>query len=439
MKIIELCEVAIIEAVRIWVTFLYVKIFFTRRTSRCINLFLGVLSFLLSTIAYIFFENIIVNIIVTLFVCLIISQTGIGSVQKKIFFSLSITGVSIAIDFIVGYVFMEIPSANDYDFIVSAISVMVFLLSSVFVSRLVRTRTDVFSQQFSGMIIILIASIGTMFILSQDSSVSRGLVLFIGVAFLITDFIIFYLYDVISTKFVVEQEKNQIYNQMLAYEKQLRLNIENDKIVRSIRHDMINHLAGIYNYLKTGSVDKAKEYIEVMEEKLSETRNYVNSGVIGIDSILNYKISEALRQGIDVMTDISIPEELNFKEFDLNIIIGNLMDNAIEAAEKINENVREPIRVNIKCMSGCLVIKIDNQCIEADLNIKDGTYISTKTDKLSLHGYGLKNVNNVVNQNDGIIETKSENDRFFVQVTMPVQENISICARNMSIRAKAID
>lgn len=439
MKIIELCEVAIIEAVRIWVTFLYVKIFFTRRTSRCINLFLGVLSFLLSTIAYIFFENIIVNIIVTLFVCLIISQTGIDSVQKKIFFSLSITGVSIAIDFIVGYVFMEIPSANDYDFIVSAISVMVFLLSSVFVSRLVRTRTDVFSQQFSGMIIILIASIGTMFILSQDSSVSRGLVLFIGVAFLITDFIIFYLYDVISTKFVVEQEKNQIYNQMLAYEKQLRLNIENDKIVRSIRHDMINHLAGIYNYLKTGSVDKAKEYIEVLEEKLSETRNYVNSGVIGIDSILNYKISEALRQGVDVMTDISIPEELNFKEFDLNIIIGNLMDNAIEAAEKINENVREPIRVNIKCMSGCLVIKIDNQCIEADLNIKDGTYISTKTDKLSLHGYGLKNVNNVVNQNDGIIETKSENDRFFVQVTMPVQENISIRARNMSIRAKAID
>lgn len=374
-----------------------------------------------------------------MFVCLIISQTGIGSVQKKIFFSLSITGVSIAIDFIAGYVFMEIPSANDYDFIVSAISVMVFLLSSVFVSRLVRTRTDVFSQQFSGMIIILIASIGTMFILSQDSSVSRGLVLFIGVAFLITDFIIFYLYDVISTKFVVEQEKNQIYNQMLAYEKQLRLNIENDKIVRSIRHDMINHLAGIYNYLKTGSVDKAKEYIEVLEEKLSETRNYVNSGVIGIDSILNYKISEALRQGIDVMTDISIPEELNFKEFDLNIIIGNLMDNAIEAAEKINENVREPIRVNIKCMSGCLVIKIDNQCIEADLNIKDGTYISTKTDKLSLHGYGLKNVNNVVNQNDGIIETKSENDRFFVQVTMPVQENISIRARNMSIRAKAID
>lgn len=56
MKIIELCEVAIIEAVRIWVTFLYVKIFFTRRTSRCINLFLGVLSFLLSTIAYIFLK-----------------------------------------------------------------------------------------------------------------------------------------------------------------------------------------------------------------------------------------------------------------------------------------------------------------------------------------------------------------------------------------------
>lgn len=351
-----------------------------------------------------------------------------GQLTRKLFFSLSVTGISVSIDFVVGYLFTEIPSADNLGFIASLASVVVYFLSFIIISRYVNlNKKDVFSKQLSGLVMVLITSIGTILIIIQDNSISRDMILLVGASFLIIDFIIFYLYDAISNKYVIEQERNQIYEQMKAYESQIRMGIDNESKIRAIRHDMVNHIAGIYNYISgiynyisDGQIDKAKGYIERLQKDLTDTRNYVNTGSIGIDSVMNYKISEALRAGIMVKTDISIPENMVMDEFDINIIMGNLMDNAIEAVSVIEEEAREPILVCIKYRSGFLIIKVDNICIESNLRYnKDGKMLSTKSD-VSQHGYGLKNVRDAVIKNDGLMDVRVDNGWFQVMVNFPI-------------------
>ena len=393
-----LCEIIIIEVIRVYVTVLYLDVFFDREDKMRYRYALYCSAFTITLLMYLLFENIIVNVTVTFIAAVMIAMARKGQLTRKLFFALSVTGISVSIDFVV-----------------------VYFLSFIIISQYVNlNKKDVFSKQLSGLVIVLITSIGTILIIIQDNSISRDMVLLVGASFLIIDFIIFYLYDAISNKYVIEQERNQIYEQMKAYESQIRMGIDNESKIRAIRHDMVNHIAGIYNYISDGQIDKAKGYIERMQKDLTDTRNYVNTGSIGIDSVMNYKISEALRAGIMVKTDISIPENMVMDEFDINIIMGNLMDNAIEAVSVIEEEAREPILVCIKYRSGFLIIKVDNICIESNLRYnKDGKMLSTKSDA-SQHGYGLKNVRDAVIKNDGLMDVRVDNGWFHVMVNFPI-------------------
>ena len=416
-----LCEIIIIEIIRVYVTVLYLDVFFDREDKIRYRYALYCSAFTITLLMYILFENVIVNVVVTFIAAVMIAMARKGQLTRKLFFALSVTGISVSIDFVVGYLFTEIPSADNLGFIASLASVVVYFLSFVIILQYVNlNKKDVFSKQLSGLVIVLITSIGTLLIIIQDNSISRDMILLVGASFLIIDFIIFYLYDAISNKYVIEQERNQIYEQMKAYESQIRMGIDNESKIRAIRHDMVNHISGIYNYISDGQIDKAKGYIERLQKDLTDTRNYVNTGSIGIDSVMNYKISEALRAGIMVKTDISIPENMVMDEFDINIIIGNLMDNAIEAVSVIEEEAREPILVCIKYRSGFLLIKVDNICIESNLRYnKDGKMLSTKSD-VSQHGYGLKNVRDAVIKNDGLMDVRVDNGWFHVMVNFPI-------------------
>ncbi len=416
-----LCEIIIIEVIRVYVTVLYLDIFFDREDKMRYRYALYGSAFTITLLMYLLFGNVIVNVAVTFIAAVMIAMARKGKLTRKLFFALSVTGISVSIDFIVGYLFTEIPSADNLGFIASLASVVVYFLSFIIISQYVNlNKKDVFSKQLSGLVIVLITSIGTILIIIQDNSISRDMVLLVGASFLIIDFIIFYLYDAISNKYVIEQERNQIYEQMKAYESQIRMGIDNESKIRAIRHDMVNHIAGIYNYISDGQIDKAKGYIERLQKDLTDTRNYVNTGSIGIDSVMNYKISEALRAGVMVKTDISIPENMVMDEFDINIIMGNLMDNAIEAVSVIEEEAREPILVCIKYRSGFLIIKVDNICIESNLRYnKEGKMLSTKSD-VSQHGYGLKNVRDAVIKNDGLMDVRVDNGWFQVMVNFPI-------------------
>lgn len=97
-----------------------------------------------------------------------------------------------------------------------------------------------------------------------------------------------------------------------------------------------------YLYTLAGLIDEsdidAKKYIEKLTDRLEKTKLFSNTGNPAIDSVINYKLSQAVRKGIDVKTDICFPKQLQENEDHFISILGNLLDNAIEAAEILKEN-----------------------------------------------------------------------------------------------------
>lgn len=133
-----------------------------------------------------------------------------------------------------------------------------------------------------------------------------------------------------------------------------------------------------------------------------------------VDSILNYKIDEAQKRGIKVDLDVDIPEKLNIQPFDLNIILGNLLDNAIEAVSKLERN--KVIKASIKLDRNILYINISNP-FDGNIIYKKSNLKTTHKDKEN-HGFGLKSVKKAISKYNGIMNVYHTDSIFNVDVLL---------------------
>ena len=131
------------------------------------------------------------------------------------------------------------------------------------------------------------------------------------------------------------------------------------------------------------------------------------------DGVLNYKLQEANKKGIDMQVDIKIPSDIVIVPCDVTTILGNLLDNSIEATAGQEESW---IKANIFYRSGRLNLLITNT-FSNDL-VRNGDWYRTSKADLDKHGFGLKNVQEVVERYEGIMETNAENGIFSVKITL---------------------
>lgn len=119
------------------------------------------------------------------------------------------------------------------------------------------------------------------------------------------------------------------------------------KEMRGWRHDYRNHMQVLKIYLEEGKLEQGKEYIMQMDKDLNDIEHMVRSGNIMADAILNSKLSLARTKDISVNATAKIPENLPISDTEFCVIFGNLLDNAIEACEKIKEKEDRFIRIYI--------------------------------------------------------------------------------------------
>ncbi len=374
---------------------------------------------LLVVIPYFLFSNVIINLIVTFAGFIIISLFFESTAGKKVFYSIIGLAISVAIDFIVGYIMKDNPGDMAYDFYMSSISVLLFLFSALVLALFRYKHDEVISfKHLSLLVIVLVVGIGSMILLERDYSLSRQGMVYVGSTYLITDFLIFYIYGALAVKLQKEEEIRQLIEQNRIYEFQIQSGIESDKRVKSLRHDMKNHLALIYHFAEIDDNVSLKKYINKMEEELIDATPYSSTGVSGIDGILNYKISQARNLGIDLSSKVTVPEDIVLSTYDMNIILGNLIDNAIEASARCVENGKaiDPIELSIKYDKSCLLIHITNSYIG---NEKSGPDFLTSSKKdADNHGIGLNNVKRTLEKYNGDLCIQLENDKFNVKISM---------------------
>ncbi len=129
--------------------------------------------------------------------------------------------------------------------------------------------------------------------------------------------------------------------------------------MRGWRHDYHNHLQTIKAYLAMGQVGETLSYLEHLEDDLDSIDIAVRTGNVGMDAILSSKISIASKNGIAVNCKAAVPDKLSVSDVHLCAIVGNLLDNAIEACGRVVPEKRF-IRVYIGIFKQQLYISVSN-------------------------------------------------------------------------------
>ena len=212
-----------------------------------------------------------------------------------------------------------------------------------------------------------------------------------------------------------EEDKTIIYQNKLM--KQQMDEIENIYMtMRGWRHDYHNHLQSLKGYLSLNKVDQMKSYLNELETDLDSIDTLYHSGNLQLDSILNAKLAIAEKGQIRIHCDASIPPQLHVSDLDLCVILGNLLDNAIESCRKIKNPDERFIRVYIGILKKQLYISITNATSETVKQRTDHYFTTKRGD----HGHGLKRVDQVVKKYDGYLNRQNEPGVFATEIVLPL-------------------
>lgn len=191
--------------------------------------------------------------------------------------------------------------------------------------------------------------------------------------------------------------------------------------IKGQRHDMNNHLNTIYGLMETENFNEAKIYISSLNQSISFINEIIETNNPTISSLLNIKNSRAIKNKIKFKLEINIPRNINIKDVDISIVLNNLIDNALEACEAVDENKRLiDLKMNIK--DSYLIIMIKNskdQNVKVEMESIFADY--TTKENHGNHGLGLKNVKLIVDKYDGLINIKDEGDMFAVNVALLIE------------------
>ncbi|MBK1813341.1 GHKL domain-containing protein [Clostridium sp. YIM B02505] len=189
------------------------------------------------------------------------------------------------------------------------------------------------------------------------------------------------------------------------------------KQMRGWRHDYHNHIQTMKAHLVLEKYSEMEKYLNDLDKDLVNVDTILKTGNVMVDAILNSKLSLAVSYEININAKAAVPKKLKISDIDLSVIIGNLMDNAMEAALKINRIEERFIRVYIREMKQQLYISITNS-VEGETGRSGLVYLSTKIG--SNHGFGLKRVDSIVAKYNGFINRQSEEGVFATEIILPL-------------------
>ena len=255
-------------------------------------------------------------------------------------------------------------------------------------------------------VIVILLYLGIIFLgVYYDGTVAGG----IGA-------LIFILLEYLLQRIVKrEEDKTIIYQNKLM--KQQMDEIENIYMtMRGWRHDYHNHIQSLKGYLSLNKVEQMKNYLNELETDLDSIDTLYHSGNLQLDSILNAKLAIAEKGQIRIHCDASIPPQLHVSDLDLCVILGNLLDNAIESCRKIKDPDERFIRVYIGILKKQLYILITNATSETVKQRTDHYFTTKRGD----HGHGLKRVDQVVKKYDGYLNRQNEPGIFATEIVLPL-------------------
>ena len=188
------------------------------------------------------------------------------------------------------------------------------------------------------------------------------------------------------------------------------------KEMRGYKHDFHHHLQALKGQLEAGEVDRALAYIEQLDNQLMNVGTLLKTGNVSLDAILSAKIAQAKAESIAVTVKANVPDALTISDLELSIIIGNLLDNAIEACRTVTGE--RFIRIFISMKGTMLYFSMLNAA--GAKKKKTGSLFATHKD--GVHGFGLRRAEAILEEHDGWVKYNSEDGAFTSEFLVPAVE-----------------
>ena len=181
--------------------------------------------------------------------------------------------------------------------------------------------------------------------------------------------------------------------------------------MRGWRHDYRHHIQAMKIHAANGEYEEIRQYLDMLDVDLTNVETVVKTGNRTADAILNSKLSLAAEKEITVKAEVKIPVSLTVSELDLCIIIGNLLDNAIDACMELPASERL-IRIYMEMKGNYLYLSL--------LNTAGGRKKrSFQSHKGKGHGLGLGRIDATVKKNGGYVTRASEDNAFSTEILLP--------------------
>lgn len=405
----------ICEALLVFITYKYMEIFLGKVK---INKKLELLLYFTYFISLVYFQKVInnpmINFVMNIIYTFAMALIREGSIFSKIF-TVLIKSVLISILDIVFYKFIvENPDFSNIFEIALFITIITNLIVVYFLQNTVKTKKNKLPTRYKftfitflsiSLIYVILNAYNIINLKSEIDQIQLAIMTVLNI-------LVIYLYEGISHYVEKEIELKSYKSREECYLRQIDQIQRSEEKQNKIRHDMKKSLKILKLMLDNKDYSSLENSLKTMESELFQ-EGRVNSGNIYIDSILNYEMNRFEEMGVKVKDEIFYIGDLKDKNYDIIIILQNLLENAYEAIS----NIENPeLYIFMENYRGELNINIENN-FKHKLKILEGKIITTKTDNLN-HGYGLKIVKEKVEKLGGILKINIEKDKFISNITI---------------------
>lgn len=403
----------------IWIIHRYLQVFFIPKKCNVLTIVTN-FSFFLHQLE-IGYHNIEPIIVLIFNICLVwlIALSGYHKTKKsKLLYTVLLYAIWMILEIAV-YFFLKIIQIKDVEFTIlgSVISkflaiIMIGIIKHKFFDPYFKSVPviELIKLQFIPVCSIFISHI--IFINGNnqvDTLIVYSLLVFINI-------MIFEIYQKLSDSILVHREK-------VAFEQQISLLTKNTEDKQRTMdsfyeesHNLKNQFIVIQEYLKQHRLKEVEELLnQIICQSNISTENVVYSGNDIVDAIINSKYNIAQEMGIHINLSIFLPDKLCVQQCELGLIVGNLLDNALEATAKCNPNGKI-IYVAMMVKKEELVIVVKNPYINKLLKSKTGNLLSTKNGVH--HGYGISSIKKVIEKYQGEMLIETDNGVFEVTIVL---------------------
>lgn len=366
--------------------------------------------------------NVTVLIVATFFIGIILYKDDIGRI---VLWSIVINLLGMIVEIVTACAFMLLGmNLEQHNFLGSLIAKLL-LFTIIIVIKIIfqrKLRKNI-PWGYWGMLLILpigsMIVLNTLFFTIDEAGNVPVLVMLSSGIMMIINFLIFYIYEKIADSIELEKQEIMLEQKVEEYRNQIANRKMEEQNIKNLKHDMNNHLTCLREYVQRGKTEEAGKYIDQLMKNENMQNEYfiIDCGNVAIDAMVNYKGKIMNEEHITLYTHIEVPDKMHINDSDICVILGNAMDNAIEAVKSIPNVDERIIQLEMFFRKGALMIKICNPFIHSLNMDKNGNCLTTKSNK-NKHGNGLLSIRNIVQRYDGLVMIENENKTFLLTVLL---------------------